>query len=65
MDNKEKQILTFVKNKLEMILDTLFVEAHNEFKTKSGDISPEDSFRYEVLVEELAKLMTKQVKENL
>ncbi len=65
MENKEQRIYDFLKERIEENLDDSMKQTHKKFKTKSGDVSPDDSFRYEVLVEELAKLLVKQVKGNL
>ena len=46
-------------------IDDVFLVAHQEFNTKSGDITPEQNERLESLKTELFDLILEQVKQNL
>jgi hypothetical protein len=42
----------------------MFVEAHSVMETKSGDITPEQAFRLDKIMQDLTDLIVEQVKQN-
>jgi hypothetical protein len=65
LSNTEDDILEYTKNLLNNKIDELFVDIHQEFNTESGDITPDQQFKLDKLIEELSKLITDQVHQNL
>jgi hypothetical protein len=55
----------YIKNKLERVIDELFYDLHQEYDTKSGDISPMLQHELDETIEKLSHLITRQVKDNL
>lgn len=58
-------VAEFVTEATHRMVDNLFSQAHEEFKTKSGDISPMQEVRLDEIKDNLANLVTEQVKQNL
>jgi hypothetical protein len=61
MENLNEQLTKLVEESL----DYIFVQAHSIAETKSGDISPEQHFKYSDIQRELTNLLIKQVTQNL
>lgn len=61
---KENTIKQFLTEELDKNIDELFVKIHKKAKTVSGDITPDQDFRLQVLKEEIVILMTNQVVSN-
>lgn len=61
---KESTIKQFITEELDKSIDELFVKIHKKAKTTSGDITPDQDFRLQVLKEEIVILMTNQVISN-
>jgi len=55
-----RKVMSDVKNKV----DEMFVNAHQSLKTKSGDISPEQSQRLNKIQEDLVALIIEQTLQN-
>lgn len=55
----------FVIDKLEEAIQSVFQDAHKEFKTKSCDIELLQQTRLDQLQQDLVRLITQQVKQNL
>lgn len=55
----------FVDDLLKRRIDDLFYDLHTFYATKSGDISPEQAFELNELMERLSKLITTQISQNL
>ena len=55
----------YIKNKLERVIDELFYDLHQEYDTKSGDISPMLQHELDETIEKLSHLITRQVQDNL
>ena len=47
------------------VINEQFVVLHMHYKTKQGDITPEQQIQLDQLIEDLAKLMAKQIHQNL
>ena len=45
-------------------IDSMFVDAHSNADTKSGDITPSQLFRLDKIKEDLINLITEQVEQN-
>jgi hypothetical protein len=54
-----------IQSELDEAIDDVFLLAHQEFNTKSGDITPEQNERLESLKTQLFDLILEQVKQNL
>jgi len=54
-----------IQSELDEAIDDVFLVAHQEFNTKSGDITPEQNERLESLKTQLFDLILEQVKQNL
>lgn len=54
-----------IKHVVTSELDKLFVKLHKRFNTSSGDITPEQELKLQVLQEELCELISTQVHQNL
>ena len=54
-----------VREVLERNINDTFAELHSEYDTKSGDITPLQSFQLEQLLDKLSELMTEQITQNL
>lgn len=50
---------------LNIAIDEVFIKLHEEFKTISGDISPEQDSMLTYYKTQLEKLIVEQVKQNL
>jgi hypothetical protein len=46
-------------------INEIFYQLHKEFKTKSGDITPEQDLMLDYYTTQLSKLISEQVKQNL
>lgn len=55
----------FVTEKTEVVIDILFREAHEQFRTESGDIEPMQELRLDRIKTDLIDLVTQQVKQNM
>ena len=60
-DKKVKEI----EDELDNAIDEVFVVAHQEFNTKSGDITPDQVNRLDSLKKQIFDLILEQVKQNL
>lgn len=60
-DKKFKEI----EDELDNAIDEVFVVAHQEFNTKSGDITPDQVNRLDSLKAQIFDLILEQVKQNL
>jgi hypothetical protein len=49
---------------LNIAIDEVFIKLHEEFKTKSGDITPEQDIMLTYYLTQLQKLIVQQVKQN-
>jgi hypothetical protein len=65
ISHTEDDIYKYTLDLLEDRINDLFVDIHSEFDTESGDITPTQSFELSDLQEKIAKLITKQVHQNL
>ncbi len=54
-----------IESELESAIDEVFVVAHQEFNTKSGDITPEQMVRLSSLRNQIFDLILEQVKQSL
>jgi hypothetical protein len=54
-----------IEDELDRAIDDVFVEAHQLAGTKSGDITPHQTWQLDGLKEKLRKLIIEQVKQNL
>ena len=61
----EKDIQKHVKEPLQITIEGLFTYFHSYYKTKSGDITPEQQFELDELTEKLANLIGTQVYQNI
>lgn len=55
----------YVDNLLKQRIDELFYDLHEHYETKSGDISPEQMFELNELMDRLSALITTQISQNL
>lgn len=55
----------FVTAATDRMIDMIFQESHQEFKTKSGDIEPMQAVSLDEIKEKLVDLVTEQVKQNM
>jgi len=62
LNTEQKRIISEI---VEDRIDDIFVELHQEFGTKSGDITPEQVFELERIRIELEDLLTRQINQNL
>lgn len=62
---KKVEINQNVSTRFNHYLDLLFNEVHNDFCTKSGDISPDQQVELDSLTEKMINLITEQVFQNL
>ena len=46
-------------------INAIFYQLHKKFKTKSGDITPEQDLMLDYYTTQLSKLISEQVKQNL
>ena len=65
ISHTEDDIYKYTLDLLEDRINDLFIDIHGEFDTESGDITPTQSFELSDLQEKMAKLITKQVHQNL
>ena len=65
ISHTEDDIYKYTLDLLEDRIDDLFIDIHGEFDTESGDITPTQSFELSDMKEKMAKLITKQVHQNL
>jgi ornithine cyclodeaminase/alanine dehydrogenase-like protein (mu-crystallin family) len=54
-----------IKYEVESKIDEIFVDAHQEANTKSGDITPDQQMKLDNIIDELSELIYEQVKQNL
>lgn len=54
-----------IESELSETIDGVFLVAHQEFNTNSGDITPEQNNRLESLKAQMFDLILEQVKQNL
>ncbi len=54
-----------IKNRLEVVIDDLFVELHEKYGTKSGDIDFYQALEVENLTNKMADVITSQIEQNL
>ena len=55
----------YVKIKLERAIDKIIYDLHQEYQTKSGDITPEQQVELEETIEKLSFLINDQLQQNL
>jgi hypothetical protein len=60
-----EQIRLSAEQLIDESIDGVFNELHQDFPTKSGDITPMQLHQLEQLKEQLVDLITKQVEQNL
>ena len=60
-----EQIKLSAEQYIDEAIDEVFNELHQDFPTKSGDITPMQLHELEQLKEQLVDLITMQVKQNL
>lgn len=60
-----EDLYTMVFRELKKSLDILFETIHHKMQTKSGDITPEQHFRLEEIINELSELIVEQVWQNM
>jgi hypothetical protein len=65
VSHTEDDIYKYTLDLLEDKINDLFFDIHGEFDTESGDITPGQSFELGDLQEKMAKLISKQVHQNL
>lgn len=65
ISHTEDDIYKYTLDLLENRISDLFFDIHGEFDTESGDITPTQQFELSDLQEKMAKLITKQVHQNL
>lgn len=65
VSHTEEDIYKYTLDLLEDRINDLFVDVHGEFDTVSGDITPTQSFELGDLKEKLARIISKQVHQNL
>jgi|APSaa5957512535_1039671.scaffolds.fasta_scaffold51951_2 hypothetical protein len=65
VSHTEDDIYKYTLDLLEDKINDLFFDIHGEFDTVSGDITPGQSFELGDLQEKMAKLISKQVHQNL
>lgn len=61
VDTVKDYVFDLIDNQMGLI----FMDCHKHFKTKAGDETPEQSMRLSRIIEDLANLITEQVKQNL
>lgn len=64
-DECQEQSFNIIQNKLDDAIDEVFVTAHEVFKTKSGDITPNQTQALDSLKAQIFDLILEQVKQNL
>jgi hypothetical protein len=65
LSSTDDDILKYTKNLLNDKIEEIFIDIHQKFNTESGDITPDQQFKLDELIEELSKLITSQVHQNL
>jgi 6-pyruvoyl-tetrahydropterin synthase len=65
ISHTEEDIYKYTLDILEDRINDLFVDVHGEFDTVSGDITPDQQFELNNLQEKIAKIIAKQVHQNL
>jgi hypothetical protein len=55
----------YVKIKLEKAIDKVIYDLHQEYDTKSGDITPELQNELEETIEKLSFIIHQQIQDNL
>jgi hypothetical protein len=61
----KEQIRVSAEHLIDEAIDEVFNELHQDFPTKSGDITPMQLHQLDELKEQLVILITKQVEQNL
>jgi hypothetical protein len=54
-----------ISETIESAIDEIFTDLHQEFGTRSGDITPEQDFELEIIKLQLSKLISTQINQNL
>ncbi|UPZ36532.1 hypothetical protein MUB18_20815 [Sphingobacterium sp. PCS056] len=62
---KHKKLLKMARLEADKAINSAFDEVHRIAETKTGDITPFQVLKMEELTEDLAKLITAQVWQNL
>lgn len=65
LSHTEDDIYDYTIKLLDDRINDLFIDIHNEFDTESGDITPGQQFELSDLQERMAKIIAKQVHQNL
>lgn len=65
LTHTEEDVLEYTRELIDVEIDNIFIDVHQEFNTSSGDITPEQTMRLYKLKEDLSKLITEQVTTNI
>lgn len=65
LTHTEEDVLEYTRELVDVEIDNIFIDVHQEFNTSSGDITPDQSMRLDKLKEDLSKLITEQVTDNI
>jgi hypothetical protein len=60
-----KEVIEVAINHVDVQIDMLFCEIHEDLETESGDITPSQQGRLDEIKEQLALLVAEQVHQNL
>ena len=63
--DRSEEIMSYISSRLESSIDNILSEAHERYKTSSGDILPDQMEKLENLENSLSELMYKQVSQNI
>jgi hypothetical protein len=65
LTHTEEDVLEYTRELVDVEIDNIFIDVHQEFNTSSGDITPEQTVWLDKLKEDLSKLITDQVTANI
>jgi hypothetical protein len=65
LSSTDDEIREYAKKLLNDKIEDIFIDIHQEFNTESGDISPDQQLNLDNILEDLSKLIAKQVHQNL
>ena len=65
LTHTEDDVLKYTQELVDVEIDNIFIDVHQEFNTSSGDITPGQVMELDQLKEKLAKLISDQVCANI
>ena len=65
LDTTEDEIYNYALKLIDDKINDVFIDTHQEFDTESGDITPDQTAMLDNLQKKIAKLIAKQVHQNL